>query len=293
MRGEREMLTINQTNDYLNRLGIERQLPTKDFLFDLHRAHVEKIAWQTIDIFAGKPVSIDFKDSTNHIINNGGGYCFHLNGAFSLLLRSLGYNVSLHRAGVQSHGHVPRIDSYHLGLSVSITNENLRAQTWLVDVGLGDMPYEPIPLVLGEYKQDFHTYKITKSSVAASGWRLEHDPQGAFIGVDIDPEDVKDIEEFIPKHEQLSSAPDSTWVDLLLVRNRHKTGSNELKGCVFSQRSEIGITKSEVTNRTSWFEILKEVFGEPLNHFSELEKDELWSKALKAHEEWKRNQPDH
>ncbi|MUG43516.1 arylamine N-acetyltransferase family protein [Paenibacillus woosongensis] len=289
------MLSLKQTNDYLRRLGMERQQPTMEFLFALHRAHVERIAWQTIDLFAGKPVPIDSGSLIHHIIYRGGGYCFHLNGAFHLLLRSLGYHVSLHRAGVQSHGQEARIDSFHLGLSVRlpIKNKNIRdaeAQTWLVDVGLGDMLYEPVPLDFGEHKQGFHTYKLTESSVVTPGWRLAHDPLGAFIGVDIDPEAVPNMAEFIPKHEHLSSSPESTWIHLLLVRNRHKTGSNELRGCVFSKRDERGLAKSEITIRSEWFELLSDVFGEPLNHFSQLEKDELWTKVLKVHEEWKRKQ---
>lgn len=290
------MLTLKQIDDYLGRLGLERQQPTQEFLFALHRAHVERVAWQTIDIFAGKPVPIDSEGLIHHIVYDGGGYCFHLNGAFSLLLHALGYEVSLHRAGVQSHGQEPRIDSYHLSLSVCIRNRDERdkghaeMQNWLVDVGLGDMPYEPIPLKFGVHKQGIHTYKLAQSSVNPSGWRLEHDPQGAFIGVDIDSIPVRNMDEFIPKHTYLSMSPDSTWINMLLVRNRHETGSNELRGCVYSRRDEHSLIKSEITNRSEWFDLLSEVFKEPLNHFSQLEKDELWAKVLKAYEEWKRNQ---
>ncbi|MBU5442481.1 arylamine N-acetyltransferase [Paenibacillus sp. MSJ-34] len=286
------MLTLRQIEDYLRRLGLERQRPTREFLFALHRAHVERIAWQTIDIFAGKPVPIDDEGLVHHIIHQGGGYCFHLNGAFRRLLCALGYEVSLHRAGVQSHGQKPRINSFHVSLSVRLPIENdedAKPQTWIVDVGLGDMPYEPIPLRFGVYKQGFHTYKLTQSGVITPGWRLEHDPQGIFTGVDIDPEAVQNMDEFIPKHHYLSSSPDSAWINLLLVQNRHKTGSNELRGCVYNRRDERGLIKNEITNRSEWFELLSDVFGEPLNHFSKHEKDGLWTKVLKTHEEWKRN----
>ncbi|MNJ40058.1 N-hydroxyarylamine O-acetyltransferase [compost metagenome] len=286
-----QVLSLKQTQLYLKRLGIEEMgRPTSDFLFALHRAHVEKVAWQTIDLFAGKPVPIDYPHSLNHIMHNGGGYCFHLNGAFSVLLRSLGYDVSLHRAGVQPHGRAPKIDSFHVGLTVKISDDNQQEHTWLVDVGLGDMPYEPIPLIPGEYRQGAHLYKLVQSGAAANGWRLEHDPRGAFIGVDFAAETVNNIAVFKPKHEHLSSSPDSTWVNLLLVQNRHKSGNNELRGCIFSQYEEQGTTKSEIPSRNTWFDILSEVFGEPLNHFTKLEKDDLWVKVLKTHEEWKRKQ---
>ncbi|MGW8956539.1 arylamine N-acetyltransferase [Paenibacillus sp. NPDC055715] len=38
-------------------------------------------------------------ESVQLILQGRSGYCFHLNGAFSVLLHSLGYRVCLHRAG--------------------------------------------------------------------------------------------------------------------------------------------------------------------------------------------------
>lgn len=283
------MLTLSQTRAYMKRLGTEMNSPTKEFLFEIHKAHVEKIPWQTVDLFAGKPIPIDFENSVNHILNNGSGYCFHLNGAFSLLLKSLGYSVSLHRAGVQSYGDEPKINSYHLGLTVNMLDEDLKKHRWVVDVGLGDMPFEPVPLLPGEYHQSPYIYKICNSKAVKDGWRLEHDPQGAFVGVDFDPEVVEDIEVFKPNHEFLSTSPDSKWINLLLVRNRHREGSNELRGCIFSQRNDKGIQKNEIINRSLWFDLLGEVFGEKLDHFSKHEKDELWTKAIRIHEDWKRS----
>jgi len=78
---------------YLSRIGIsEIQPPTKSYLFELHKSHVKNLSWQTIDIFARKPAAIDVRQSVQLILNRRSGYCFHLDGAFSTLLRSLGYN---------------------------------------------------------------------------------------------------------------------------------------------------------------------------------------------------------
>ncbi|MBA9086855.1 arylamine N-acetyltransferase [Fontibacillus solani] len=285
------MLTKQEIKDYLKRLGLEIYTPSKEFLSEMHRAHVEKVSWHTIDIFAGKPTPIDIKSSVQHIVNQGSGYCFHLNGAFSVLLRSLGYNVSLHRAGVQPTGKEPRMDSYHLGVSVTMMDAVIhKEQRWIVDVGLGDMPYDPLPIIVGEYEQGPFRYKIRPSEVAANGWRLENDPIAPFAGVDFDPEVVGDVEEFKSQHEFLSKSPDSVWGNLLLIQNRHNKGSNELRGCVFSQRTIDGIQKSEITNKFMWFELVADVFGEKLDRYSKLEKDEIWKKVIRIHENWKREQ---
>ncbi|MNI80280.1 hypothetical protein D3C73_1367990 [compost metagenome] len=108
--------------------------------------------------------------------------------------------------------------------------------------------------------------------------------------MDFDPEVVRDVEEFKSQHEFLSKSPDSVWGNLLLIQNRHNKGSNELRGCVFSQRTVDGIQKSEINNKFMWFELLANVFGEKLGRYSKLEKDEIWKKAIRIHENWKREQ---
>jgi arylamine N-acetyltransferase len=285
------MLTREQTRGYLQRLGIaEIQYPDKHFLFELHKAHIEKIPWSTVDIFAGKPHPIDYKSSIQLILNHKSGYCFHLNGAFSQLLRSLGYQVTLHRAGVQSNGADPRVDSFHLGLIVHLPNEESQIERWIVDVGLGDMPYEPLPLKSGVYPQEPFTYKVTYSEVVMDGWRLVHDPLAAFAGVDYDPNPVSDIAIFESKHHHLSRSPESTWINLLLLRNRHSSGSYELRGCIFTQRDKTGIQKREITHQSEWLEIIEDLFGVRLSNYTALERDQLWEKAMRAHEAWKMNQ---
>jgi arylamine N-acetyltransferase len=76
---------------YLRRLGIaDVGPPSAEALKALHAAHR-----------VGRVTSIDPADSVHRALGGRGGYCYHLNGAFSALLRSLGYRVAWHRAGVQ------------------------------------------------------------------------------------------------------------------------------------------------------------------------------------------------
>lgn len=154
-------MTKEEIKAYLNRIGIpEIQSPTLSYLVELHKAHVKHLSWQTLDIFARKPAAIGFQESVQLILHGRSGYCFHLNGAFSALLYSLGYKVSLHRAGVQPLGAEPRINSFHLGLTVNLLNEQQEDEVWIVDVGLGDMPYEPLPLRMGTYEQALFIIKL-------------------------------------------------------------------------------------------------------------------------------------
>ncbi|WP_199621879.1 arylamine N-acetyltransferase family protein [Paenibacillus alkalitolerans] len=281
------MLTNEEIKAYLHRIGVpDVQPPTKAYLFELHKAHVENVPWETVDIFAGRPASIDIDQSVQLIISGRSGYCFHLNGAFSALLRSLGYNVSWHRAGVQPLGEEPRINSFHLGLTVSLPEE--QEERWIIDVGLGDMPYEPVPLQSGHYEQGPLNYKVTESGVAKNGWRLVHDPLASFTGVDYAPEAVYELDEFKPKHDHYSLSPESPWINLFLVRHRHASGSNELRGCIWSKRDGSGIEKIEIRTKSQWLEVLGDVFGERLVNYSNQERDDIWKKIVAKHEEWKR-----
>ncbi|UUZ92011.1 arylamine N-acetyltransferase [Paenibacillus sp. P25] len=283
-------LTQEEIKAYLERIGIQEiEAPTKSYLFELHKAHVKNIAWQTVDIVAGRPAGIDFRESVQLITSGRGGYCFHLNGAFSTLLRSLGYKVSLHRAGVQPLGEAPRINSFHLGVTVALPGEQSGEEPWIVDVGLGDMPFEPMPLLHGTYKQGPLTYKVVESGVASGGWRMEHDPQGTFTGVDFDPAVVEGIEEFKPKHEFYSRSADSPWMKTFLLRQRHEDGSNELRGRVWAKRGAGGVEKTELDSKQQWLEVLGDVFGERMVAYSDLERDALWKKVRELHEDWKRS----
>ena len=282
-------MTRTEIKAYLRRIGImDIQPPTLSYLTQLHRAHVSTISWQTIDIVAGKPAAIDLNECLHLMLSNRSGYCFHLNGAFSVLLRSLGFRVSWHRAGVQPLGEEPRINSFHLGLTVTLTNEQHQEQRYIVDVGLGDMPYEPLPLRIGTYEQGPLHYQLESSGIIQGGWRLVHAPYSSFVGVDYAPDDLEDLEEFKPKHEFYSRSSDSPWIQLFLVRQRHATGSNELKGCIWSKRESDGIEKMELRTKSQWLEVLGDVFQEYLVSYSMLERDDLWNRVWNYHEEWKK-----
>ncbi|TYP79748.1 arylamine N-acetyltransferase family protein [Paenibacillus methanolicus] len=283
------MLTSTEVEAYLSRLGFEgAEAPTKDFLFALHRAHVARISWQTVDIYAGRPVSMALRDSVGLMTAGRSGYCFHLNGAFSALLRTLGYDVAWHRAGVQPIGREAGVNNFHLGLTVDLKGSDSGEQRYVIDVGLGDMPFEPIPLAFGRYRQGPFAYELKPSAVAEGGWRMEHDPLHGYIGVDFAPELVPDLALFHPNHAHYSQSPDSPWMNQFLVRQRDEKSMNELRGCVWKAWDADGCATTEVARKNDWLALLADVFGERLAAYSQDERDSIWICVLKQHEEWKR-----
>lgn len=188
---------------YLAVLGVARPAaPTAEALWALHRAQVERVAYETLDNQLGRRTGIGAAESVARILRGRGGYCFHLNGAFGALLTALGYDVTLHRAGVQGEVEDPEgPGGDHLALTVGLDGER-----WLVDTGLAGGMYEPLPLREGTYTQGPFTYAMAPSVVVPGGWRFAHDPRGAFTAMVFAPEPVE-LSSFAAEHHRLSTSP--------------------------------------------------------------------------------------
>jgi arylamine N-acetyltransferase len=274
---------------YLRRLGVSHPGPPSiDALHALHAAHVEHIAYEVIDIHLGRPTSLDRRASVDRFVGrNRGGYCYHLNGGFSLLLESLGYAVRWHRAGVQgaSLPEPPGPDlANHLALTVSgLPSVDCPDGVWLVDAGLGDALHLPIPLRAGTYQQGPFSYRLRPSEVEPGGWRLDHDPSGSFIGMDMRMSTTATVDDFTARHHYMSTSPESGFVRTFCVQRRFADGVDVLTGCVY-RRS--GAQPRTVDRPADWFSLLADVFHLPLTDLSAADRTRLWSGVYAKHEEW-------
>jgi N-hydroxyarylamine O-acetyltransferase len=270
---------------YLRRLGIDDPGgPSAENLDVLHRAHVERIPYEVIEIQLGRPTTVDPHEAAERIVaRNRGGYCYHLNGAFSLLLEALGYDVTWHRGGVQNGSDPEPVGATgnHLALTVAglPTDENPGGD-WLVDAGLGDALHRPLPLNAGRYRQGPFAYALMPSVVEPGGWRFEHDPDGSFTGMDFRPTRASQ-DDFRARHEYLSSSPHSPFVRTLSVQRRDATGVDALTGLVLKRLP--GGEAVTLDNEEAWFGALREVFGLQLD---DVDRRALWRRVSAAHEEW-------
>ncbi|GAA4602643.1 arylamine N-acetyltransferase [Actinoallomurus liliacearum] len=275
---------------YLRRLGLsDPGPPSVAALHALHAAQVERIAYEALDIQLGRLTSIDPYDSAARITAGRGGYCYHLNGAFALLLDALGYEVTWHRAGVQGRqaaeppGPAP---ANHLALTVrGLPAEDCPSGVWLVDAGLGDGLHEPLPLSEGEYVQGPFRFRLRRSAAAPGGWRLDHDDRGAFTGMDFGMRPAV-VGEFLDRHRYLSTSPDSGYVRTCTVMRRDAGGADVLTGCVL-RRVGVGAGRREVLEtRTEWYAVLADLFGLTLTDLDDADRETLWTRVRGAHEAW-------
>ena len=80
---------------YLDRIGLSEAPPVDvDGLEILQRAHLTEVPFENLDVHAGRGVGTGLGWSLPKIVDRRrGGWCFELNGAFSGLLRDLGFEV--------------------------------------------------------------------------------------------------------------------------------------------------------------------------------------------------------
>ncbi|MGW5645165.1 arylamine N-acetyltransferase family protein [Saccharopolyspora sp. NPDC003752] len=264
---------------YLARLGLEHEPPSLAALQRLQAAHVERVPYEMLDLQFGQPPSLDPSASAARILQGRGGGCYHLNGAFSALLRELGYQVTRHLGGVQhSTEDPPEISRNHLALTITGLPEDPEA-AWLVDAGLGDGFHLPLPLREGSYDQGPYTYRIRPSEVAPGGWRFDHDPTGAFVGFDVAP-GVAKMTDFAEKWVWLSTAPESGFVRLCMLMRRDATGVDTLKALSLNRHGAEEVLESP----EAWWTAAGDVFGIQRTLFTNDERDRLWQRLLEQHE---------
>lgn len=275
---------------YLDRLGLEAEPPSIDALQRLHRAQVERVPYETLWIHANEAWDIDLARSAQRVALEGrGGYCFHLNGAFSELLRSLGYAVARHVGGVHGpdgpHGFEM---TNHLVLTVSdLPTDDHPEGVWYVDAGLGDALHEAVPLRAATFRQGPFQLVIeaTPDGGETGDWHLTHDALGGFAGMSWRAEPTG-MDAFAERHEWLSTSPDSGFVRVATAQRRDADGVDIVRGLVLT-RVEAGVhTGADLTDRSDWFGVLADVFGLCFEHTPPEALDHLWDRALAGHRSW-------
>lgn len=70
--------------------------PTLPVLQDVHLAHLRSVPFENLDIHLGRPISLAEEDLFAKVVRRRrGGFCYELNGLFAVLLRELGFGVTL------------------------------------------------------------------------------------------------------------------------------------------------------------------------------------------------------
>ncbi len=127
---------------YLNRIGLDDTVSsTKAGLEALHRGQTFNIPFENFDIHLGRGISLTPQVLFNKLVNHSrGGYCFELNGLFSMALDAFGFErrpllARVHlREELTSRAHL--LNLIHLD-----------GRDWIADPGFGAVQLRaPMPL---------------------------------------------------------------------------------------------------------------------------------------------------
>ena len=275
---------------YLRRLGtVDPGKPSIEGLFALHRAHLERVAYTSLQVHLGQRTTPDPYESAARIVAGEAGYCYHLNGAFGVLLETLGYDVTWHRGRVWSEpprgrglGPVQE-EPNHLVLLVEAEDT-----LYYCDAGLGDGFHEPLLLVPGEVTQGPYTYKLERIRFDnnTTGWSFTHDPKAdSFTGM-VFEERIASLPDFLDRHEWMETDPESGFVKNLDVYRRDATGVDHLRGCVLTRSDGRTTTRREITDSDEWFDVVADVFGLRLPGIGEAAQERLWKRVWIQHTAW-------
>ncbi|MGB3401233.1 MAG: arylamine N-acetyltransferase [Microcoleaceae cyanobacterium] len=164
--------TEDFVTQYLRRIDYQGSIkPTIETLRQLQIAHLYAVPFENISIHLQQPIQLNYSWLFTKIIEqNRGGFCYELNGLFSLLLNKLGFEVTLLSAEVAKEDGTYGRELGHLTLLIS------GIDNWLVDVGFGESFIYPLKLENGiEINQRKQTYKLINQSDI---WTLYQDKEG-------------------------------------------------------------------------------------------------------------------
>jgi N-hydroxyarylamine O-acetyltransferase len=152
---------------YLERINYRGNTDVSfETLNELHIAHTFNIPFENLDIYFNKPPQLDKECLFKKLVENKrGGYCFEMNGLFSIVLRELGFKVTDLLAGGRLH---------------QVLMVELDAKKYLVDVGYGnDGIAAPLLIEEGVAQQQFtNTYRFIVDPV--SGYILQRIVDGEY-----------------------------------------------------------------------------------------------------------------
>ncbi|WOJ94766.1 arylamine N-acetyltransferase [Congregibacter variabilis] len=152
---------------YLHRINfVGTPKPDLDTLFQLQRQHLYSIPYSNLDVQLGRPLTTDVKSSYVKLVEQRqGGWCYEMNGLLGAMLESVGFQVMRMSGGVRRDARGDSAIGNHLVLCVQLD------EPWVVDVGLGDGPYEPYPLKAHTFSQRGFTFRLEHVN---GYWRLHN-----------------------------------------------------------------------------------------------------------------------
>lgn len=158
---------------YLARIGYAGQ-PRPDLatLRAVHRAHLQSIPYENLDVRLGRPLGIGVEQAFHKLVTGRrGGWCYEMNGLLAWALEEIGFKVTRMCGAVMRGVRGDETIGNHLVLRVDLDDG-----PWIADLGLGDGLLEPIPLRPGAHPVRGYDFQLEQ--LDATWWRLHNHEMG-------------------------------------------------------------------------------------------------------------------
>jgi N-hydroxyarylamine O-acetyltransferase len=257
---------------YLDRINYDGPLdPNEDTLRRLQLAHLLAVPFENLSIHADEPIVLDDELLFRKIVERRrGGFCYELNGLFSTLLRTIGFDVARLSAQVADGAGNFSPDFDHMALLVTLDDQ------WLVDVGFGDSFVEPLRLRTSEpqdcskakvkgkkekVKEEI-TYRIVADREYLMLWQLK----GADRNSDGKPQyrfklNSYQYSDYVARCEYHQKSPESHFTKSRICSRLTASGRITLSGMNFITTEGVEKHERSVRDQEEYAELLREHFG--------------------------------
>jgi N-hydroxyarylamine O-acetyltransferase len=229
---------------------------SEDTLRDIHTAHTLNVPFENLDVFYRRPILLDKASLYTKIVEERrGGYCFEMNGIFSLVLQEMGFKVTNLLARVTIDG-IHYTTKTHQAILVEIGGNK-----WLADVGFGNDGIIA-PLMLEEdleQKQFAHTYRLitnpTLDYVLQKKTGEKYNSLYAFTLDECGPED------FLMSNHYTATFPESFFLTMRMCTMPTKDGRITLTDNHFKVVKNDDVLDTPIAHDYEFNALLKEHFG--------------------------------
>ncbi|MEX0282244.1 MAG: arylamine N-acetyltransferase [Arenibacterium sp.] len=240
-------------------------------LFRLTNAHLSTIPFENLDQQMGVAVSTDLERVYDKVVlRQRGGWCFELNGLFAWLLQEIGFDVAMHAGFVTPDKPAKDAVGDHMFLIVNCGGP------YLVDVGFGGGPWEPVPLRGGVSTQPPYTITISPED---DGWYRYSETTKGNDGCYWFTLDAVDTSYFRPSNLRLQTDPTSSFKRTLTAQRRFDGKHVVLRGLVKKTYEPHGVSTEHLRNEEALVHCLLNDFGLDVPQISS-----LWPSLKKRHD---------
>ena len=257
---------------YLDRIGFQgRPAPDRATLEAVQGLHLLAIPYENLDVQLGRPLTTSPAAAFDKLVTRRrGGWCYEMNGVLGWALTQIGFKVTRLTGAVMRSAAGDANIGNHLVLRIDLDDGPRVA-----DVGLGDGPFTPYPMVEGPFADQGLEFRLER--IDGGWWRLHNHALARPPNFDLNLE-REDEGRLSQMCGLLQTDPASLFVQNLICQRFTPDGHVDLIGRVLRRQGPQGTTERVLASPVELVEALGDVFG-----LAEPDAARLWPRICERH----------